>query len=150
MPTLLGRTYLQQTILSLTDGDNNEYGRLEDWIKEGTFAMSEHGLCGFHLVDRSQVNDPYGKPAAKKKPEFMLVKDKLKKWIYKRMRDVKTTAEYEVSKALLLEWSVSTHVVEAIGTTISQNLRRWIIKKILFYIPKTLLAHRLKRRTSGE
>jgi hypothetical protein len=34
--------------------------------------MSEHGICGFHLVDRSQVNDPYGKPAAKKKPEFML------------------------------------------------------------------------------
>ena len=150
MPTLLGRTYLQHTILSLTDGDNNEYGPLEDWIKEDTFAMSEHSLCGFHLVDRSQVNDPYGKPAAKKKPEFVLVKDELKKWIYKRMRDVKTTAEYEVSKALLLEWSVSTHVVEAIGTTISQNLRRWIIKKILFYIPKTLLAHRLKQRTFGE
>jgi hypothetical protein len=33
MPTLLGRTYLQNTILSLTDGDNNEYGPLEDWIK---------------------------------------------------------------------------------------------------------------------
>jgi hypothetical protein len=63
------------------------------------------------------------------------------------MRDVETTAEYEVSKALLLEWSVSTQVVVAVGTNISQNLRRWIVKKILPYVPKTLLAHRLKRRT---
>jgi hypothetical protein len=116
MPMLLGSTYLQKTILSLTGGDNNEYGPLENWIKEGTFAMSEHGLCGFHLVDRSQVNNPYWKPAAKKKPEFMLVKDELKKWIYSWMRDVETTAEYEVSKALLLEWSVSTQVVVAVGS----------------------------------
>jgi hypothetical protein len=152
MPTLLGRTYLQKTILSLTGGDNNEYGHLEDWIKAGTFAMFEHGLCGFHLVDCSQVIDLYGKPAAKKKPEFMLVKDELKKWIYSWMRDVKeTTSEYEVSKALLLEWSVSTQVVVAVGTNISQNLRRWIIKKILPYVPKTLHApSRLKQRAFGE
>jgi hypothetical protein len=150
MPTLLGRTYLQKTILSLTDGDTNEYGPLQEGIKEGTFAMSEHGLCGFHLVDRSQVNNPYGQPAAKKKKKFALVKDELKKWIYSWMRDVETTAEYEVSKALLLEWSVSTQVVLAIGTTISENLRRWIIKKILPHVPKTLLVHRLKRRTFGE
>jgi predicted membrane protein len=64
--------------------------------------------------------------------------------------NVETTAEYEVSKALLLEWSISTQVVVAVGTNISQNLRRWIVKKILPYIPKTLLAHRLKRRTFGE
>jgi hypothetical protein len=152
MPTLLGRIYLQKTILSLTDGDNNKYGHLENWIKAGTFAMSDYGLCGFHLVDCSQVNDPYRKPAAKKKAEFMLVKDELKKWIYSWMRDVKeTTSEYEVSKALLLEWSVSTQVVVAVGTNISQNLRRWIIKKILPYVPKTLHVHsRLKRRTFGE
>jgi predicted membrane protein len=85
--------------------------------------MSEHGLCGFHLVDASQVNNLYWKPAAKKKSEFMLMKNELKKRIYYSwMRDVKTTAKYEASKALLLEWSVSTQVVVAIGTTISQNL----------------------------
>jgi hypothetical protein len=61
MPTLLGRTYLQKTILSLTGGDNSEYGHLENWIKAGPFGMSEHGLCGFHLVDCSRVIDPYGK-----------------------------------------------------------------------------------------
>jgi hypothetical protein len=66
------------------------------------------------------------------------------------MRDVNTTAKYEVSKALLLEWSVSTQVVVAVGTNISQNLRRWIVKKILPYVPKTLLAHRLKQRMFGE
>ncbi len=97
-----------------------------------------------------QVNNPYGKPAAKKKLEFMLVKDKLKKWIYSWMREVKTTAEYEVLKALLLEWSVSAQVQVAIGSTISLNLKTWIIKKILPYVNKTLFAHRLKQRMYGK
>jgi hypothetical protein len=76
---------------------------MEDLIKEGTFAMPEHGFCGFHLVDRSQIINPYGQPSAKQQPEFKLVKDELKKWIYSWMRDVETIAEYAVSKALLLE-----------------------------------------------
>ncbi len=65
MPILLGIIHVQKTILSLTDGDSNEYNPLEEAIKEGTFAMSEHGLCGFHLVDRSQINNPCGQPSAK-------------------------------------------------------------------------------------
>jgi hypothetical protein len=65
MPTFLGKIHVQKTILSLTDGDNNKYSPLENWIKEGNFAMSEYSLCGFHLVDRSQINNPCGQPSAK-------------------------------------------------------------------------------------
>jgi hypothetical protein len=57
---------------------------------------------------------------------------------------------YEVLKALLVEWSVSTQVVAAVGSTILENLKSWIMKKILPYVHKTLLAHRLKQRTLGE
>jgi hypothetical protein len=134
----------------LTNGDNNEYRPLKDWIKEGTFAMSKHCLCGFHLVDHSQINNPYGQPSVRRQPELKLVKDKLKKWIYSWMRDVETIAKYEVSKALLLEWYVSAHVEVAVGTTILQNLNSWIIKKILPYVNKTQLAHRLKQRTFSK
>jgi hypothetical protein len=74
----------------------------------------------------------------------------MKKWIYSSMRDIETIAKYEVSKALLLEWSVSAQVEVAVGTTISRNLKSWIIKKILPYVNKTLFAHMLKQRMYGK
>ncbi len=66
-----------RTILSLRDGNNNEYGPLEDcdWIKEGTLAMSDHGLCRFHLVVHSHINNPQGQPSAKGQPEFKIVSE---------------------------------------------------------------------------
>jgi hypothetical protein len=73
------------------------------------------------------------------KLHFKLVKDKLKQWIYSLVRDVKAIAKYELSKALLLEWSISMQVEGAVGSTIAETLKSWIIKKILPYVNKTLL-----------
>ncbi len=67
------------------------------------------------------------------------------------MWDVETITKYEVSKALLLEWPVSKHVEAALGRTTLENLKSWIIKKILPFANQTLiLAPRLNRRTFGE
>ena len=75
MPQLLGRNVLKRTNLSLTDGDKNEYGPLEAEIQNGTFGMSRHALCGFHLVDRSMVSNPFGKkPGSKEGKYFQSVK----------------------------------------------------------------------------
>jgi hypothetical protein len=65
MPALLGSSFLKETVLLLTDGNRNEYQPLEAQIVTGTFLSSRHGLCGFHLVDRSIVSNPFGKPGAK-------------------------------------------------------------------------------------
>jgi hypothetical protein len=59
IPVLLGCKSLKKTKLSLTDGDKNEYGPLERQIVAGTFALSQHGLCGFHLIDCSMVSNPF-------------------------------------------------------------------------------------------
>ncbi len=82
MPQLLGRNVLKRTNLSLTDGDKNEYGPLEAEIQNGTFSMSRHALCGFHLVDRSMVSNPFGKPCVKKDEDFQCVKRHLKNSLY--------------------------------------------------------------------
>jgi trehalose/maltose hydrolase-like predicted phosphorylase len=82
MPALLGSSFFQETILSLTDGDRNKYQPLEAQIVTGTFAPSQHGLCGFHLVDCSIVSNPFGKPGAKKEMAFQAMKRQMKKWLY--------------------------------------------------------------------
>jgi hypothetical protein len=64
--------------LSLTDGDKNKYGPLERQIVAGTFASSQHGLCGFHLIDRSMVSNPFGKPAKSKEEAFLVIKRHIK------------------------------------------------------------------------
>jgi hypothetical protein len=70
IPQLLGRQVLQWMNLSLTDGNKNKYGPLEAQIQNGTFRMSQHALCGFHLVDGSMVSNPFGKPGLKKEEYF--------------------------------------------------------------------------------
>jgi hypothetical protein len=48
---------LKKIKLSLTDGDKNENGPLEQQIVAGAFALSQHGLCGFHLIDCSMASN---------------------------------------------------------------------------------------------
>jgi hypothetical protein len=86
MLTLLGTSVLKETNLSLTDRDKNEYGPLESLIVHGTFASSIHDLCGFHLVDRSMVSNPFGKPGDQKLEKFLKVKGFLRAWLYSWMR----------------------------------------------------------------
>jgi hypothetical protein len=75
------------------------------------------------------------------------VKDEMKEWIYSWMQGVVTIAKYEVSKVLLLEWSLFAQVEAAVGTTILENLKSWIIlkRKILPFVNKTLLATGLNK-----
>jgi hypothetical protein len=80
MPILLGRESLKKTKMSLTDGDKNKYGLLERQIVAGTFTSSQHGLCGFHLIDRSMVSNPFGKPAKSKEKAFLVIKRHIKAW----------------------------------------------------------------------
>jgi hypothetical protein len=77
MTQLMGKQVLQWTNLSLTDGDKNKYDPLEAQIQNGTFGMS-HVTCGFHLVDRSMVTNPFGKSGLKKEEDFLSVKRHLK------------------------------------------------------------------------
>jgi hypothetical protein len=46
--------------------------------------------------------------------------------------------------------AVLKDVEKAVGRTTSENLKSWIIKKILPFVNKTTLVPRLKGRTFGE
>jgi hypothetical protein len=73
MPILLGCESLKKTKLSLRDGYKNKCGPLDWQIVAGTFASSQYGLCGFHLIDCLMVSSSLGKPA-KKKEVFLVIK----------------------------------------------------------------------------
>jgi hypothetical protein len=150
MPALLGASVLKDTNLSLTDGDKNEYGPLESLIAQGTFASSTHGLCGFHLVDRSMVSNPFGKPGEQKLEKFLKVKGFLRAWLYSWMRVLENEDEFQTSKKLLIEWLGSNTVVDCCSASISRNMVEWVIKKILPYMDKCLLYPRLRTRAYSE
>ncbi len=134
MPALLGSTYLKETKLSLTDGDRNEYQPLENQIVTGTFTLSQHGLCGFHLVDQSIVSNPFGKPGAKKEMAFQAIKRHMKRWIYSWMRTVESKKEYETSRRLLIEWLQSDAVAQATTPYIAKNMKDWLVAKIFPFV----------------
>jgi hypothetical protein len=79
-------------MLLLTDGNRNEYQPLEAQIVTGTFASSQHGLYGFHLVDHSIVSNSFGKPGAKKEMAFQAIKRHMKRWLYSWMRTLQETS----------------------------------------------------------
>ena len=102
--------------------------------------MSQHALCGFHIVDRSMVSNPFGKPGLKKEEDFQSVKGHLKNWIYSWMSTVETEAEYETSKGRLFDWLGSATVLRASTKTIAKNIKDWIlVSKILGFVVKCLL-----------
>jgi hypothetical protein len=150
MPVLLGHESLKKTKLSLTDGDKNEYGPLERQIVAGTFASSQHGLCGFHLIDRSMVSNPFGKPAASKEEAFLAIKRHLKAWTISWMSSVESREEFETSKALLFAWLDSWEVLDVTGKDIAGNIKEWLVKHVLLYVEKTLLYPRLHLRAFHE
>jgi hypothetical protein len=143
MPILLGRESLKKTKLSLTDGDKNEYGPLKRQIVAGTFASSQHGLCGFHLIDRSMVSNPFGKPAASKEEAFLVIKRHIKKWTISWMSTVESKDEFETSKSLLFAWLDTWEVMNVTGKDIARNIQEWLVKHVLLYVEKTLLYPRL-------
>jgi hypothetical protein len=70
IPHLLGKQILQWTNILLTNGDKNKYGPLQAQIQNGTLGMSQHTLCGFHLVDCLMVSNPFGKKPGSKEGKY--------------------------------------------------------------------------------
>jgi hypothetical protein len=150
MPALLGgKESIDKIVLMMTDGDHNEYGPIEDLMRDGQ-VKSIHGLCGFHLVDRSLVSCPFGSPGPSKQSAFKVFIKEWKAWLYSWMNSVETLVEFEVSKALLFEWAGSEELEKALGRAVTENIKTFLIQKILPFIDKTLLCHRLRMRTIGE
>ena len=117
----------------------------------GLFENSQHGLCGYHLVDRALINHPVGRPGGKKNQElFNQVIRYYKDWVYSWMRAVETEPEYETSKSLLFEWLQGEDVSDIAGTKIVQNLVEFTHKHLLPYIRKALKCLRLKIRSFDE
>jgi hypothetical protein len=134
MPALLGSSFLKETMLSLTDGNRNEYQPLEVQIVAGTISLSQHALCGFHLMDRSIVSNPFGKPGAKKEMVFQAITRHMKNWLYSWMRTLESSKEYKTSKKLLVKWLKLDTVVEATTPHIAKNMIDWLaIEDIFLY-----------------
>jgi hypothetical protein len=143
MPILLGRESLKKMKLSLTYGDKNEYTPLEWQIVAGTFASSQHGLCGFHLIDRLMVSNPFGKPAKSKEEAFLVIKRHIKAWTISWMSTVESKEEFETLKSLLFAWLDTNEVLVVTGKDIATNIKQWLVKHVLLYVEKTLLYLRL-------
>ncbi len=109
----------------------------------GKFALSQHGLCGFHLIDRSMVSNPFGKPAASKEEAFLAIKRHIKAWTISWMSSVEWRDEFETSKPILFVWLDTQEVLDATGKDIASNIKEWLVKHVLLYVEKMLLYPRL-------
>lgn len=151
IPMLVGTTTLKGTRLHLTDGDTNEYRPIEMEIARGTYESSTHGLCGFHLVDRALNSHPVGSPGGRKKNvAFSKIVSTFKSWLYSWMSTIESMEEYELSKKRLFSWLKGPSVLEVTGDSISENMRKFVIKRILPYESKYLRVGRMYLRSFDE
>jgi hypothetical protein len=109
----------------------------------GTFACSQHGLCGFHLIDRSMVSNTIGQPPSSRQEAFLAIKRHRKAWTVSWMSTLELKDEFETSKALLFTWLESKEVLDVTGKDIGDNIKKWLVKHVLLYVEKTLLYPRL-------
>ena len=124
MPALLGKDLLLRVRAVITDGDSQEISQLDDALKN-YMPTAQRLRCGWHIIDRGwqrHCRSLCGRDSA--------IKRNLQLWMYSWMRpgtgSCETEDEYKVSKALLLKYINSSHVVTTIGLDACRKLETFI------------------------
>lgn len=118
MLNLLGSVHVRRIAVVFTDGDSTETGQLDEAI-DNIFINARRRRCGWHIVSRGMdVRIPKKGTIEKRlQKRYETIQANISDWIYSWMDDrTETEEEYEVSKALLLQYLSSDDFLDVCGS----------------------------------
>ncbi len=129
LPKMLGVNNLQKVVLTLTDGDSQEFNALDEAIFR-YFPNALRGRCGHHLIEKSyEKHGPSKKQLADETVGSAIVGE-IKRWVrsWANGSSCGTKMQYELSKGLLLHTLKNNmEVQEALGNEAVERMIHWIL-----------------------
>ena len=126
--TLL-RKYRERVRLIITDGDQTEFGQVDEAINSRIFPNALRARCGWHIIDRGwNKNGPSVKVFSPNvsnqwRCNFHLVKRTVIAWLYSWMKPTcETEEEYLFSKHILKKWLKSVTLKISVGEEIASRI----------------------------
>ncbi len=156
LPVLLGQQTLKDTEYVISDGDNQECQQLDGAI-DLYLPNARRGRCGWHIVVKGIARHCPPKKAlhCKYHARYEHFLNYVKKWIFSWMQPgfCETEQEYDVSKALLMDFIMSEKVVNDVcggESSIPRRIMEFITNYVLIYEDQFLFYRRKNIRHFNE